>query len=211
MQKNRHFTGLLVILLLVFLSSCGPKSITTDAELLRDASKAWIPYAGEEQITFYHDTNKIVFTGNGKETFFDHVRYMSDQSGFFTYQEDYYADLERQELYFTSQSTNYFLNYFLEKGKGETGNWDILRLKIADGNYYTNDMKIVVYESDSYDKGEVFQFKTSITLNGNVYSNVYYNTQERRPFELYYTEARGIIGFKVSSNELWTIDPDTLD
>ena len=66
----------------------------------------------------------------------------------------------------------------------------------------------MVYQSDSYDKGENHLFKATVTLNGNVYSDVYYTTQERRPFELYYTQDRGIIGFKLASNELWTIDPD---
>ncbi len=36
-------------------------------------------------------------------------------------QKDFYADLERQELVFTSQETDYFMKYSLEKNKGETG------------------------------------------------------------------------------------------
>jgi len=211
MYLIRQIAGSAILLSLLILSSCGPKSITTDPELLRETSKSWIPYAGEEQVTFYHDTMNLVFTGQGKETYFENKRYMSDQSGFFTYQEDYYADLERQGLSFSSQSTDYFLEYTLEKGKGETGDWDIIRLKIADGNYYTNDMKIVIYQSDSYDKGEIYRFKPSITLNGNEYTDVYFNTQERRPFELYYTQSQGVVAFKISSNELWTIDPDNLN
>ena len=211
MHMIKQIPGYAILFLLLILSSCGPKSITTEPELLRETSKSWIPYAGEEQVTYYHDTIKIVFTGHGKESYFENIRYMSDQSGFFTYQEDYYADLERQELYFGSQSTDYFLKYYLEKGKGETGDWDIIRLKIADGNYYANDMKIVIYQSDTYDKGETYKFKPIISLNGNEYTDVYFHTQERRPFELYYTQSRGIVAFKVSSNELWTIDPDNLN
>ena len=130
---------------------------------------------------------------------------MTDQSGFFTYQEDYYADLERQELFFESPSTPYFFRYYLEKNKGETGEWDILRVKIADGNYYTSEMKLVIYETDTYNKGETFKFKSKATLSGQVFDSVYYWTQERRPFELYYTKEQGIVGFKISSNELWTI------
>lgn len=210
MYMTRLFFGVIIIAIVLVFSSCGPKSVTTDPILLRESSKAWIPYSGEEQISFYNDTTEILFTGHGRVNYFESFRYMSDQSGFFTYQKDYYADLEREELMFTSQSTDYFFEYFLEKGKGESGEWDILRIKIADGSYYSNDMKIVVYQTDSYDKGEVYQYKDKITLNGNVYKNVYYKTQERRPFEIYYTEELGIVGFKVSSNEIWTIDPDNM-
>ena len=202
--------ALYFITILLIISSCGPKSVTTDPELLREDSRTWIPYAGEEQITFYQDTNKIIFAGNGRMSYYENVRYMSDQSGFFTYQKDYYADLEREELLFTSQSSEYTLQYLLEKGKGESGEWDILRLKIADDEYYSNSMKIVVYQSDSYDKGEVFEFKDKVTLNGNIYRDVYFVTQERRPFEFYYTKERGIVAFKVTSAEMWTIDPDKM-
>jgi len=207
---TRLFFGINFIVFLLVLSSCGPKSATTDAVLLKESSKAWIPYSGEEQIIFYQDTNKVIFTGNGKINYFENVRYMSDQSGFFTYQKDYYADLEREELLFTSSSSNYSLQYLLEKGKGESGEWDILRIRITDDSYYSNDMKICVYQTDSYDKGEVYEFKDKVTLNGNVYKKVYYKTQERRPFELYFTEERGIVAYKVSSNEIWTIDPDNM-
>jgi hypothetical protein len=189
------------------ITSCEPKSVTTDTVLLREESKAWVPFTGGEEITYYQDTNTVLFKGAGKATYFEKFRYMTDQSGFFTYQKDYYADLERQEVMFTSQSSNYFLQYLLEKGKGESGEWDILRVKIADGSYYSNALKIVTYQSNSFEKGEIFEFKDKVTLNGNVYQDVYYLTQERRPFELYYTKERGIVAFKVSSAEIWTIDP----
>ncbi len=211
MQFKRITLGIQAIVILLTVASCGPKSVTTDAVLLREDSRAWVPYSGEEQVTFYQDTSKILFTGNGKVNYFDNIRYMSDQSGFFSYQKDYYADLEREELVFTSQSSEYFLQYLLEKGKGESGEWDILRVKIADGSYYSNALKIVTYQSDSHDKGEIFEFKDKVTLNGNIYRNVYYLTQERRPFELYYTQERGIVAFKVSSAEIWTIDPDKVN
>jgi hypothetical protein len=193
------------------MGSCGPKSVTTDPVLLRSSSKAWIPFGGYEEITFYHDTTQITFYGQGKETYFEEVRYMSDQGEFFTYQKDYFAGMEREKLMFTSPSSDYYLKYFLEKGKGETGEWDILYLQFSDGLYYSNDMKIVIYQSDDYNKGEVFSFKKKVTLNGNSYTDVYYHTQEQRPFELYYTEAKGIIAFKLRSNEIWTIDPDNLN
>lgn len=210
MYCNKTISIVGFVMLVFTLASCSPKSKTTDPELLIQSSKDWIPYSGEEQIVFYHDTAAMIFTGNGKESYFDHVLYMSDQSGFFTYQKDYYADLERQELFFHNASFDYFLHYFLKKGKGETGHWDLLHVQIGDGHHYQNDMSIVIYESDDYNKGENFKFKPTISLNGNDYTNVYYNTQEQRPFEIYYTKDRGIIAFKVSSTELWTIDPDNL-
>lgn len=210
MYSNKVKSGILLSALLFILIGCSPKSTTTDAELLRDASRTWIPFTGHESIVFYNDNDTIIFTGSGKESYFENFRYMSDQSGFFTFQEDFYADLERQELYFNSPSLDYFFHYALEKGKGESGNWDILKVSIANEQNYSNDMKIVVYESDDYDKGEYYSFKAEITLNGNDYRNVYYNAQEQRPFEVYYTKERGIIAFKVSATELWTVDPDNL-
>ena len=210
MQITRTVFGSIIIVLLLALSSCGPKSVTTDPVLLQEESKSWIPFSGGQQITYYHDTNKVLFTSDGRLTYFEKVRYMSDQSGFFTYQKDYYADLEREELAFSSSSTDYFLQYTLSKGKGESGEWDLLHVEIADGSYYSNKMKIVVYQTDGFDKGEVYSYKNKVTLNGNVYDSVYYVTQERRPFELYYTPSRGIVAFKVSSNEIWTIDPDNM-
>ena len=211
MQIRRILFGSGIIFFLFLLSSCSPKDTTTDPVMLREDSKSWIPYAGEEQITFYHDTNKLVFSGNGRQSYYENIRYMSDQSGFFTFQQDYYADMEREDLLFSSSSSDYYLGYYLEKGKGESGEWDILRVRIEDGDYYSNAIKIVTYQSDSYDKGEVFSYKESISLNGNIYKKVYYSTQERRPFELYYTKSQGIVAFKESATEIWTIDSDKLD
>ena len=88
---------------------------------------------------------------------------------------------------------------------GESGEWDILRVSLADGDFYKNEIKIVVYETDSYDKGEIFNFSSSINLGGKVYSNVYSWKQENRPLELYYNKEYGVIAFKLSSNELWTL------
>ncbi len=202
--------NILVLVLLFAFSGCGPKSITTDPEELSYLSKTWIPFSGNEEVTFFritqdNDSLFFTFTGLGKQTYFENVLYMTDQSGFITQQEDYYADLERQELIFESPSTPYFFRYYLEKNKGETGTWDILRVKIADGNYYSNEMKVVIYETDNYNKGETFEYRATKNLNGLVFYDVYLWTQERRPFELYFTQTQGIVGFKVSSNELWTI------
>ena len=66
-------------------------------------------------------------------------------------------------------------------------------------------MKIVTYESDKYDKGEKYSFKPTVTLNGKVFTNVYFVKQERRPFEIYYTQQQGIVAFKLSAKETWTI------
>ena len=209
MMKNIKWIGL-AMLLSQLLVSCGPKSETTAAEELSIESKAWIPFAGTESVTFEMDTATMTCTGQEKETWFDNVRYMTDQSGFITTQKDFYADLERQALKFTSPSTNFFINYSLERNKGETGDWDIFRLQLTEGNYYTNEMKIVIFETDNYDKGEHFSYKKNLALNGQSFTDVYYIRQERRPFELYYTRQQGVVGFKLNTNELWTIAADTL-
>ena len=89
----------------------------------------------------------------------------------------------------------------LERDKGDTGDWDIFRVSLGDGDYYKSEMKIVTYESDKYDKGENYSFKATVTLNGKVFNDVYYLKQERRPFEIYYTEQQGIVAFKLSALE----------
>ena len=192
-------------LALILLIGCGPKEITTDPEELSNSSKSWIPFSGNESVSFIYDTNSMVFTGTGKTSYFETVRYKTDQGSLFTFQEDYYADLERETLGFVSPSTDFFFIYYLEKNKSETGDWDILTVTISEGIYYSIELKIVISETDDFDKGDNFKFQKSLTLNGETYSNVYYWKQERRPFEIYYTQTQGIIGFKLSSNELWTI------
>ncbi|MCD4697604.1 MAG: hypothetical protein K8S16_15365 [Bacteroidales bacterium] len=210
MRKSTFLINIILLLLIaIVVVNCGPKSTTTEDETLSLMSKAWLPFEGAENITFEFDTSKLVFTGDGKETYFENVRYMTDQSGFFTVQEDYYADLERQHLNFESPAYPYFFSYYLEKNKGEYGSWDILKVTISDGVYYENVLKMAIFETDNFDKGESFRFQSKITLNGQSFDSVYYWKQERRPFELYYTKNQGIIGFKVSSNELWTISADT--
>lgn len=213
MNKFRLFGSL--ILISTFLFSCSPKSETTETEPLSESSKLWIPFSGDERITFIsvgqnQDTSVMTFTGQEKISWFENIRYMTDQSGFINFQTDYYADLERLELYFTCPATDYFLKYSIQQNKGETGDWDIFKVELADGDYYKNEMKIVIYQTDKYDKGDNFAFKSSVKLNGQVYTNVYYLTQDRRPFELYYTEQLGVIGFKLSSNEIWTIQTDSI-
>ncbi|MCB2221044.1 MAG: hypothetical protein KQI35_11660 [Bacteroidetes bacterium] len=192
----------------VMLASCGPKDVVTDPQVLPVSSTNWIPFQGNESITFEFDTNMMTFRGNGKISYFETVRYKTDQSGFFSFQKDYYADLERQMLVFESPSTEFFFTYYLEKNKSETGDWDILKVSISEGIYYSNEMKIVISETESLDKGDNFKFKSSLNLGGTSYTNVYYWKQERRPFELYYTKAQGIVAFKLSSNELWTLNQD---
>jgi hypothetical protein len=205
MKLVRYIFILGLFYLLILLFGCGPKSITTDYQDLKSSSKSWIPYSGYESVTFEYDTNVMVFTGTGKETYYEYIRYMTDQSGFFNVQKDYYADFERQSLIFESPTTYYFITYYLERDKGDTGDWDIFRVSVGDGDYYKNEMKIVTYESDKYDKGERFSFKETVTLNEKVFNNVYYLKQERRPFEIYYTQLQGIVAFKLSAKETWTI------
>ncbi len=194
-------TGLLIFL----FSACSPSKEDTGEALLSEASKQWIPFVGNESVTFISDTNEVVFTGLEKESMTENTRYNSDQSGFFTVQKDFYADIERQTLNFESDETSYNFGYYLQKYKGETGEWDILRISLADGDYYKNGIKITVYETDSYDKGEIFKFSSSMNLGGTVYQDVYFWKQENRPLELYYNKAYGIVAYKLSSNELWTL------
>ena len=205
MKLVRYIFILGLFYLLVILFGCSPKSVTTEYQDLKSSSKSWIPFNGYESVVFEFDTNTMVFTGIGKETTYDYVRYMTDQSGFFTVQKDYYAYLERQSLIFDSPTTDYFITYYLERDKGDTGDWDIFKVSVGDGDYYKSEMKIVTYESDSYDKGENYSFKATVTLSGKVFTNVYYLKQERRPFEIYYTQAQGIVAFKLSAKETWTI------
>lgn len=186
-------------------SGCGPTSVSTGKEDLRPASKNWIPFTGSESITFMFDTNKMVFTGTGMESFYESVRYKTDQSGFFSFQKDYYADLERLRVTFESPSTTYFLCYYLEKNKAESGDWELLKVTISDNQYYSNQLRIITYETDDFNKGKNYRLQASMTLSGKVFSDVYYWKQERRPFEIYYTKAQGVIAFKISSNQLWVI------
>lgn len=205
MKLIRYIFLLGLFYLMVLLFGCGPKSTTTEYEDLNSSSKSWIPYSGYESVTFEYDTNIMVFSGNGTEKTYDFIRYMTDQSGFFNVQKDYYAYFERLTLIFESPTTDYFITYYLEANKGDTGDWDIFKVSVGEGNYYQNEMKIVTYETDSYDKGELFSYKATVTLNGQVFNNVYYVKQERRPFEIYYTKQQGIVAFKLSAKETWTI------
>jgi len=188
---------------------CGPSTVNTAQENLNAESRPWIPYAGNESVVYEYDTSNWAFTGTGKDIYYENVRYMSDQSGFFKVQEDYYAELERQELNLDSPHTPYFIKYYLERNKGETGDWDVIRISVGDGDYYKNEMKIVTYESDDFDKGENYKsyFPTKV-LNGITFDSVYYSEQERRPFGVYYNKRYGVVAFKVSSAELWTIKLD---
>jgi hypothetical protein len=203
------YTVASVFFITIFFSGCGPKSITTPAENLNPNSLNWIPFGGDEDISFVYDTNEITYSATGKEIYFENLRYKTDQGGFFDGQKDYYADFERQSLTFESESTPYFISYFLEHNKSDQGDWDIFKVAVGDGDYYKNELKIVTYESDSYNKGEDYSFKESLVLNGVEFNDVYYKKQDRRPFELYYTKDQGVIAFKVSATELWVIKQDS--
>ncbi len=198
------------LVFIITIVSCSPKSTTTESENIESSSLAWIPFEGEEEVVFILDTARMVFNGSGKESYYENVRYMSDQGGFLGWQEDFYADLQRQQLIFYSISTPYFIKYYLEHNKGELGSWDILRVSVGDGDYYQNEMKIVTYETENSDKGENFTYKSQVLLNGIQFDSVYLRKQERRPFEVYYTKRQGVVAFKVSSSELWIIRQDTI-
>ena len=195
---------------LITITACGPKEIVTDDGYLKTSSEAWIPFVGTENVVFKFDTANMLFAGGEKESYFENVRYMTDQGSFIGIQEDYYADLERQQLSFNSEETDYFIHYYLEHNQGELGEWDILKVSVGDGDYYQNEMKMVTYESESSDKGENFTFKKELVLNGVTYKDVYYKKQERRPFEIYYNKSYGVFAFKVSPSELWSISQDTI-
>lgn len=184
--------------------------MTTDTESLNPGSLDWIPFSGDEDISFVYDTSEMAYSTGGRMIYFDYLRYKTDQGGFFEGQKDYYAELERQSLVFESESTPYFISYYLERNKGELGDWDVFKVAVGDGDYYKNEMKIVTYETDSYNKGEDFDYKNQITLNGVTFDSVFYKKQDRRPFELYYTKQLGVIAFKVSATEIWMIKQDTV-
>jgi hypothetical protein len=194
------------VLVLTLLSGCGPTSVSSGKEDLQPDSKTWIPFAGNESITFKFEEEKMVFTATGMETFYEPVLYKTDQSGFFSIQKDYYADLERVHITFESPSTTYFLSYCLEKNKAETGDWDLLKVTISDNQYYANQLRIITYETDNFNKGKNFRLQATMTLGGKVFNDVYYWKQERRPFEIYYTRSQGVIAFKITSNQLWVIE-----
>jgi asparagine N-glycosylation enzyme membrane subunit Stt3 len=193
-----------MIMALVFVG-CSPKSVNSDKENLKSTSLTWIPFQNTESVAFEFDTMTMVFSGTGREQYYENVRYMTDQSGFINSQTDYYADLERQFIAFESPTTTYIINYYLERNKGETGDWDILEVSMIDGDFYSNKIKKVLYETTGADYGEIYKFKKSITLAGKKFTDVYYRIQDRRPFEIYYTQLQGIVAFKLSSSEMWTI------
>jgi hypothetical protein len=199
-------TIIVTLLAAILISGCTSNSISTGKEDLSTASKSWIPFAGDESITFIFDTSTMVFTGTGREAFYETVRYKTDQSGFFSFQTDYYAELERQRVTFESPSTTYSLSYLLAKNKAETGDWELLSVTISDDQYYSNQLRIITYETDEFNKGENFKFQEMMTLNGMRFNDVYYRQQERRPFEIYYTKLQGIVAFRITSDQLWVIN-----
>ena len=203
-RKNFTYTVIFAFTILLF-SGCGPKSVNTDAENLKNTSLSWIPFQNSESVVFEFDTLIMTFSGTGREQYYENVRYMTDQSGFVSAQTDYYADLERQFLAFESQSTSYIINYYLERNKGETGDWDILEVSMIDGEFYSNKIKKVLYETAGVDYGEIYLYRKSMNIAGKVFTDVYYRIQDRRPFEIYYTQQQGIVAFKLSSSEMWSI------
>ena len=206
MQIKNVLAYTVVLLSVVFLvPACGPKSVSTEKENLQSASIAWIPYQNYESVVFEYDSATMTFTGTGREEYYENIRYMTDQGGFINYQTDYYAKLERHAMSFESDTSTYVINYYLERNKGDVGDWDILEVSMVEGDFYSNKLKILLYESGSYDYGEVYQYKKSMKLAGKSFTDVYYRIQDRRPFEIYYTPQQGIVAFKLSSTEFWTI------
>jgi hypothetical protein len=183
---------------------CASKSVNTATEYINQASLQWLPLNGTESLVYENDTGTLVFTGTGVETYFEKVRYKTDQDGMFKVNEDYYANMERREMRYVSDTTGYEIIILQERCKGDIGSWDVLHVTLADGFYYQNIIKIITYKTANWNYGESSMHK-AIKLNGVQYTNVYYNVQERRPRELYVNQARGIIGFTTSSEEVWTL------
>ncbi|NOX47376.1 MAG: hypothetical protein GXO89_10405 [Chlorobi bacterium] len=206
MKNRKIFTYIaFIIVTVVVFPGCSPKSVNSGKENLKSTSLSWIPFQNTESVVFEFDTLTMVFKGTGREQYYENVRYMTDQSGFINSQTDYYADLERQFLAFDSPTTTYIINYYLERNKGETGDWDILEISMVVGDFYSNKIKKVLYETAGADYGEIYKFKKSITISGKKFTDVYYRIQDRRPFEIYYTQLQGVVAFKLSSSEMWTI------
>jgi hypothetical protein len=74
------------------------------------------------------------------------------------------------------------------KLKAETGN--CFKVTISDNQYYSNQLRIITYETDDFNKGKNYRLQASMTLSGKVFSDVYYWKQERRPFEIYIPKLR---------------------
>ncbi|MCD4745772.1 MAG: hypothetical protein K8R58_05690 [Bacteroidales bacterium] len=202
---------LLLIIIFLFVISCGTKTVNTDTVYLNETSLAWIPFQGDEQVTFISsDSNEVVYHGTGKNIYFENVLYETEQTGFFSSEKNYYADMERIDLIFQSDSLAYNIKYYLETNKGSIGDWDIFKLSFSDKNFSIL-MKKIVYYTDDWDYGEHFEYADSITINDNKYYNVYYFTQLSRPYEIYYTQTQGVVGFRLSDYEIWSlkIEPDT--
>jgi hypothetical protein len=206
MKITRYLLISLIISILFSLPSCGPKTVESEPVDLKPSSKAWVPFYGLEYIVFKSDTGTIIFKGQGRNEYYENKRYMTDASGFFSAQKDYYADFEREELTFESDETPYIITYKLESDKGDVGEWNYLTVKMIDGTYYKNELKMITYTNSDYDFGQIYSYKKSVTLNGTVFDSVYYLKQSSRPMELYYTKKDGVIAFKLNAQELWTIE-----
>ncbi|GAB4329559.1 MAG: hypothetical protein Kow00127_21910 [Bacteroidales bacterium] len=199
--------ALITVIVLMLLSSCGPKSVTSDRETLSQEARSWIPFSGQETLKYASADDTLIFTGQGKNSWFEDVLYMTDQSSLISLQTDYFAELEREELTFESTQTQFSIHYKLSRHKGDTGDWEIIEVSMSDGIYYENRIKVVINETDNTNKGELYKHRSSFSAGGVTYNDVYYLKQERRPYELFYTPTDGVIAFKLSSNQLFYLTP----
>ncbi|MBN3034203.1 MAG: hypothetical protein JW861_01340 [Bacteroidales bacterium] len=205
MLRFRTLVFLVLPGLMTGLSSCEPKSVNSGTQYLRTSSLAWIPFSGYESVTFDMDTSELEFTGTGIQRYYENVLYKTDQEGFFKVQEDYYADMERLKLVFTSLNSDYEITYLLKRGKGAIGDWDELHVTLSDGFYYSNTVKKVVFKTAEWEYGEYAKYLPSIKLNKTTYGGVYYWMQERRPQELYINQIYGVVGFRTTSSGHWNL------
>jgi len=204
---RNHKIAIWQIALLIIISSgfysCEPKDVYSDPAYLYDVSKEWMPYWGYDELKFINtDSNIYTFHGTGAVNYFERVLYQTDQSGFFTTAKNYYADLERIKLTFISDSTDFDLICHLEKNLGEAGEYDMLTVRITNG-FTDLEIKKAVYYSSKDRFGEKYLYTDTLTINNHKYADIQYNTQERRPYKIYYNKTEGIVGFKITQDNVY--------
>lgn len=193
-------------LVFLLLTSCEPKDINSGKYSFSSASKSFIPFKGGERIVFMvNDTTNLEFYEAGIEDYYENVRYKSDQSGFFSAQNDYYADVERLIVTFVSDSSEFVIKYVLEKNMTEIGEYDMLKIIMTDEKYYQIMLKRVVYKEKSWEYGETYVEKPSVSINGSTFLNILLWTQDKRPLSIYYNKTQGVVGFRLTPEEIWSL------
>lgn len=192
--------------IIILIVSCEPKSINSGQYILSDASRSFIPFSGDETVVFMvDDTTTLEFYEAGVENYFETVRYKSENNGILSTQEDYYADVERLKVTFVSDSSEWIIKYLLEKHMTEIGEYDMLKVILTDEKYYEIMLKKVVYKEAEWAYGETFYEKPSVSINGSTFLNVLNWLQDKRPLSIYYTKTQGVVGFRLTPEEIWSL------